>query len=274
MTFSCLFDVPECAFYHRVWRGLTCQRKDDNDIPNARPECPLYRLVAAKIEARIAAGTYPPGTALPPELALESEFNVSRITIRQALGLLKRRGLLYSRSGLGTLVRLPGPNPHAVRITGSLTDLIAYGAETAYSAVDRTLTLPPRAVADTLGLPRTTPVLLFRGVRSRPDAPQFAFEAVYIPEPLGRTFDNTNLGGRTLFSLLEEVNSLEIVEAQQVITAAPASKVVSEHLGVRPRSPVLRVTRSYKVADARTVEVAVSHYDPSKFQYTMTLYRE
>jgi len=241
-------------------------------MPN--PNAPLYRLVAANIEARIAAGTYPPGAALPPEPSLEKEFNVSRITIRQALGLLKRRGLLYSRSGVGTLVRPPGPNPHAVRITGSLMDLIAYGAETEYSAVDRALTLPPRAVAEALELPRTTPVLRFCGVRGRPEAPQFAFEEVYIPEPLGRTLDNATLSGRTLFSLLEEVNGLQIVEAQQVITAVPAPKPLSEHLGVRPRSPVLRVTRSYKVADGRTVEVAVSHYDPSKFQYTMTLYRE
>lgn len=235
---------------------------------------PLYRLIARRIEARIAAGQYAVGAALPPEPALEREFNVSRITVRQALGLLKRRGLLYSRSGVGTLVRSPGPSPHAVRMTGSLTDLINYGAETEYRAVDRALTVPPPAVAEVLGLARTTPVLRFRGVRSRPRAPRFGFEEVYIPEPLGRGIDNARLGGRTLFSLLEELNGLEIVEARQLITAVSAPAAVSAHLRIRPRSPVLRATRSYRVSDGRTVEVAVSHYDASKFEYAMTLYRD
>lgn len=238
------------------------------------PDGPLYRVVAQKIEARIAAGQYAAGAALPPEPALEREFHVSRITVRQALGLLKRRGLLFSRSGVGTLVRPVEPGPRAVRMTGSLTDLINYGADTEYRAVDRALTVPPPTVADILGVPRTAPVLRFRGVRSRPQVPRFGFEEVYIPEPLGRGLDNAKLGGRTLFSWLEEVNNLEIVEARQFITAVSAPAVVSTHLRIQPHSPVLRVTRSYQIADGRTVEVAVAHYDAAKFEYAMTLYRE
>ena len=58
---------------------------------------PLYRALAERIESRIAAGNYAVGSQLPTEPELEREFGVSRITIRQALGLLKRRGLLASR---------------------------------------------------------------------------------------------------------------------------------------------------------------------------------
>ncbi len=159
-------------------------------------------------------------------------------------------------------------------MTGSLGDLICYGAETEYSPVDRTLVAALEPVAALLGAPPRTPALRFRGVRSRPGAPRFGFEAVYIPEPLGRDLDNAKLDGRTLFSLLEEVNGLQIVEARQLITAVAAPAVVAAHLRLRPRSPVLRVTRSYRLGDGRTVEVAVSHYDPAKFEYAMALYRE
>lgn len=235
---------------------------------------PLYRLVARRIETRIAAGEYRVGAALPPEPVLEREFRVSRITIRQALGLLKRRGLLYSRSGLGTLVREDGGSPHPVRMTGSLGDLICYGAETAYGPLDRALVAAPAAVAALFAVPPRTPIFRFRGVRSRPGARPFGFEAVYIPEPLGESLDNAQLGGRTLFSLLEEKHGLQIAEARQVITAVAAPATVSAHLGLRPRSPILRVTRSYRLGDGRNVEVAVSHYDPTAFEYAMTLYRE
>lgn len=235
---------------------------------------PLYRVIARRIETRISTGEYGPGTSLPTELELEREFGVSRITIRQALGLLKRRGLLYSRSGVGTLVRPDGPHPHSMRITGSLTDLRNYGAETEYTPVDRMVIISPRSVAEALGLSRNAPVFRFRGVRSQPQAQAFGFEEIYLPEPLGRKLNNIELGGRTVFSLLEEMAGLEIVEARQVITAAVAPAVVSKYLKIRPGSPVLRVTRSYALRDGRIVEVAVSHYNVSKFQYAMTLYRE
>src|SRR5512142_1014301 len=68
-------------------------------------ERPLYRSLATRLERRIAEGRYPIGSQLPPEPALEQEFGVSRITIRQALSMLKRRGLVASRSGIGTVVR-------------------------------------------------------------------------------------------------------------------------------------------------------------------------
>ncbi len=69
--------------------------------------------------------------------------------------------------------------------------------------------------------------------------------------------------------------SRPIILAKAVIlTAVAAPAVVAAHLRLRPRSPVLRVTRSYRLGDGRTVEVAVSHYDPAKFEYAMALYRE
>lgn len=114
-----------------------------------------------------AAGQNAAGAALPPEPALEGECNVSRITVRQALGPLNRRGPLHPRSGLGTLVRPAGTSPHPGRTTGSLSDLINHGAETEYRAVGCTLIVPPQAVSETLGPPRTTPVLRFHGVRLR-----------------------------------------------------------------------------------------------------------
>jgi DNA-binding GntR family transcriptional regulator len=235
---------------------------------------PLYRRLARKIEERIVTGAYRRGATLPAESALEHEFGVSRVTVRQALGLLKHRGLLYSRSGLGTVVRSDGPDPSSMRMTGSLTDLINYGAETDYELLDRRLIADPPAITEPFGLAPRAPVVRFRGLRSRPGAARFALEEIWLPADLGRLLGDVRPGKRALFSLLEEAAHLRISEAYQTITAAPAPPLVSRHLGLRPRSPVLRVTRQYALADGRVVEIAISHYNPSEFQYSMTLYRE
>jgi GntR family transcriptional regulator len=236
---------------------------------------PLYRTAARKIKERISCGTYSAGRTLPAEPVLAREFGVSRITIRQALAVLKREGLLYSKSGVGTLVRDGGVHPERMRMTGSLEDLINYGAQTKYRSVDRELVTPPIEVAKGLGVSSTVKTFRFRGLRSRVgEKIAFGFEEVYIPEHLGQRLDNVALAGRTLFSMLEETNGLRVVDARQVITAVSSPGTLSRYLDIRERTPVLRVTRSYQVADGRTVEVAVSHYVPSRFEYIMTLYRE
>ncbi|MGH0341775.1 GntR family transcriptional regulator [Escherichia coli] len=46
---------------------------------------PLYRQIADRIREQIARGELKPGDALPTESALQTEFGVSRVTVRQAL---------------------------------------------------------------------------------------------------------------------------------------------------------------------------------------------
>ena len=44
---------------------------------------PLYRQIADRIREQIARGELKPGDALPTESALQTEFGVSRVTVRQ-----------------------------------------------------------------------------------------------------------------------------------------------------------------------------------------------
>lgn len=232
---------------------------------------PLYRSLATRLERRIAEGRYPIGSQLPPEPVLEQEFGVSRITIRQALSMLKRRGLVASRSGIGTVVRAGAADSKSMTVSGSIRDLIYYAAGTRYTPLGRKLVVPPPTVGAILDLPAKAKSFCFRGTRSRPQGGPFGFEEVYIPEPLGIGLDNADLGGRTLFSLLEEKNDLKIAEVEQIITAIPAPSGISRKLGVAMRAPVLKAIRIYRLADGRPVEVAITFYNVAKFEYVMKL---
>lgn len=53
----------------------------------------------------IQNGTYAPGTQLPPETTLAATMNVSRMTLRKALTLLREDGLLKAVPGVGHFVR-------------------------------------------------------------------------------------------------------------------------------------------------------------------------
>lgn len=70
-----------------------------------RAEQPKFIRLAETLRARIADGTYPPGTRIPSEPQLSREHGISRPTVVRALELLKRDGWLEARQGYGTVVR-------------------------------------------------------------------------------------------------------------------------------------------------------------------------
>jgi DNA-binding GntR family transcriptional regulator len=64
-----------------------------------------YRKVYSVLRERIEAGTYPPGSAMPPLGVLAGEFDVARDTVEHALHTLSGDGLVERWSGLGYYVR-------------------------------------------------------------------------------------------------------------------------------------------------------------------------
>ncbi|MDE7054803.1 MAG: GntR family transcriptional regulator [Oscillospiraceae bacterium] len=67
-----------------------------------------YQLIADELRAHIKAGKYATATGLPPEFAIAEEYQVSRQTVRQALAVLVREGLIETRQGSGShILRSP-----------------------------------------------------------------------------------------------------------------------------------------------------------------------
>ncbi|NVN92799.1 MAG: GntR family transcriptional regulator [Desulfuromonadales bacterium] len=74
---------------------------------NPHSPTPLYHQLAEQLTARIRAGAYPPGSRIPSEHQLSADFSIGRPTVRQAIDLLVRKGLLAKRRGAGTFVCEP-----------------------------------------------------------------------------------------------------------------------------------------------------------------------
>ena len=86
---------------------------------------PLAKQVEEILLEKIRSGLYPPNAKLPPEHELAAELNVSRATVRTALGALATLGLVIRRHGAGTFVtqlpRISNPLDQAI----DFQDLIA-----------------------------------------------------------------------------------------------------------------------------------------------------
>ena len=69
-----------------------------------RGKIPAYIQVAAALRRRVETGEWKPGEQISTLEQLEDEFGVARVTVRQAVELLEREGLVLRQQGRGTFV--------------------------------------------------------------------------------------------------------------------------------------------------------------------------
>lgn len=72
-----------------------------------------HRRIVERLRQDIVRGRYGPGCRLPTRVELETEFEVSTLTVQRALDHLAREGYVYAQAGRGTFVA-PYP-PHLAR---------------------------------------------------------------------------------------------------------------------------------------------------------------
>lgn len=82
------------------------------DIDDPRPP---YQQVAASLRAAILTRKVAPGDRLPSQAELSKRYGVARMTIQQALRILKDEGLVASRQGSGMFVRERTARPVGLR---------------------------------------------------------------------------------------------------------------------------------------------------------------
>ena len=65
---------------------------------------PMFRLIYENLKREITSGDYAPSAKLPSESELCRAYGVQRDTVRRALQLLVRDGLIFKRPGRGSYV--------------------------------------------------------------------------------------------------------------------------------------------------------------------------
>ena len=86
---------------------------------------PRYVQLAELVRQRVDKGHWPPGSMLPSIEQLMQEFDVARVTVRQAIALLADEGLLSPQRGRGTFVTGKPGARRQLRVETTLDDLVA-----------------------------------------------------------------------------------------------------------------------------------------------------
>ena len=230
------------------------------------------RQVYLVLRDRIVSGIFGRGTRLPNENELAASHEVSRVTIRRALGELERERLIERRRRTGTRVIFEhSAAPIVGDITGMLASLSDMGRRTTAKLLSFDYVPAEGPVADALGLSR--PDLVQRAVRVRSvDGAPFSFLTTHVPEWLGATFTRQDMSQHPLLELIERAG-VKVSRASQRIGAGLAVPEVAAALQVNVGSPLLELIRVVYDGKGRAVEHLHALYRPDRYSVAIELAR-
>ncbi|MEV4759686.1 GntR family transcriptional regulator [Micromonospora sp. NPDC049559] len=210
-----------------------------------------YRAIAADLAAKIRAGRYAPGEALPPQRELSASYGVTLMTLRQALRQLSDEGLIVQQAGRGTFVS----PPHLAYQLGSLRsladDLRKQGHEVRTLVLGRAVRRVPARIAARL---RTGPEeTALRLERVREFAGRAAIHQVsWVRQPAADRIRERDFTGTSLYAALADAG-VAVARAAETIRPGLLDAAVARHLGEPAGSPVFVSDRVTYALDGAAV---------------------
>ena len=214
--------------------------------------------------ADLRTGAFPPGTKLPNEQQLAERFEVSRATVREAVGSLVQAGYVVRRHGSGTYVTRSFPRHHALDSTVSYTAMIREaGMEPGELVIERLTREPDADEARRLHLSGTDRVVAIARVRTA-DGRRVIYSRDRIPERLLASVAGAPLDA-SLYDVLREAGAV-VQSARATLLPVVADVVVAGHLAVEPGSPLLQIDEVDLDASGRPVMLSLEWHVPDVFE--------
>ncbi|QVK17342.1 GntR family transcriptional regulator [Mycoplasmatota bacterium] len=226
---------------------------------------PIYQVIENDIKHQIKNGLLQQGDMIPSENELKEKYNVSRMTVRQALNDLVNEGYVYKHKGKGTFV-------NSVKIDKKIQGLISFTEE--MNQMNRKVTnkiisidlIPAdEEVSAKLFLNKDELVYLVERIRYGDDIPVL-FEQLYVPYRLFKVINEDIMDG-SFYQYIEEELHLKINYSIQTIEARLATNEIADYLGISKTAPVLHISLNSFLDNGRPFEYVKSYYRADQYRF-------
>lgn len=225
--------------------------------PLARePGTTMHGQIEDWLAELIGAQRLRPGDRIPPEQELAAWLGVSRMTLRQALDTLARRGLLTRTVGRGggTFVAERKLDQDLTTLAGFSEQLRRHGMVAGARVLSAVRRPAGPAAAAALGLAEGEPVFAIRRVRLGNQRP-IAIEHSMFPAAAFDGLLDCPLDG-SLYELLQDRYARQPRQARESLEPVVAGAQESAVLGVPEGAPLLLVERTAYDEAGQPVEFA------------------
>lgn len=193
----------------------------------ASERVPRYLQVAAALRRRIREGAWQVGDRIATVAALQAEFDVARVTVRQAIELLEQEGLLRSHQGKGTFVTAQPAADRWLKLSADWRGLI----DPIRDNVPKPLRATGAPAAPRIGPADGTPAPAYTHLRSvqRRGREPFALASVHIAQAVFRKAPQA-YRSRVALAVLLEREAASIGRARMSFSVGAADREAERHL--------------------------------------------
>lgn len=214
------------------------------------------------------------GHLLPSEIELARQFQVSRTTVRQAIGDLVASGYVVRQQGKGTFVAERSKSLTASRLYGFAEELRlrGYTTEVRVQSVSHGPCAPE--VAEHLRVGEQTPVIeIIRTAHVEDDC--IFREVSHLVAPFHVHLEELTKNEDTfenIYGYLEQ-SGVKIALGKQYIRAEMANPVDQDVFGLTSPAPVLVIVRITQDESGSPVEFSEVRYAGNRYEYEINLLR-
>jgi GntR family transcriptional regulator len=234
---------------------------------------PLHTQIQALLRERILSEQMKADQAVPSERELAEELKVSRMTVRQALTVLREEGLIYQKRGKGTFVSSLKMDIHTRNLDGFSDEMKRRGMTPKSRILQLGRENPASEILERLQLEPGSQVFCLKRLRLA-DGEPMSLETTYLPASPFPELDQFDFEKESLYQILEQKYDVKMYSAAEDLEAAVADRAISQQLEVKTNSPLLIVYRTVFAEGNLAIEYTKSIYRADRYRASFFLVKK
>ncbi|TCV96770.1 GntR family transcriptional regulator [Biostraticola tofi] len=231
----------------------------------------IYKNVVSSIRGLINHQDFRVGDCLPSEVRLADRFGVSRMTVRKALDVLIKDGLLERQQGRGTFI-IGKDLKHDNNQLNSFTEHMKMLGKTPHTEVTAfEVTRAPQAIARQLDIETQEKIYYIKRLRYA-NKQIIQIEESYLPVALLPDLTYRHLES-SKYDFIEKQANFTIEGCRQTFLPIVAGQVFAEQLHCDPRTLLLQLLAVSNTREGVIVDFSVITFNPNDYKISYYLKR-
>lgn len=232
----------------------------------ARKEA-LYKKIENDLLGKINRGLYEVDDFIPTEMELAKQYNVSRVTVRQATNNLVKEGYLIRNQGSGTVVARSCPKiGKATEIKSFKEEILELGKTPSTDILKFEIIKGDKTICEILKKDVNALVYYVIRLRKADDEPM-VLEISYISVDDFPDLTYNQLK-ESKYQYYEKEKKLIIDHSEQIITPILPDKKTAEYLQVSEDKPLIKVMNTTYLDTGKVLDYTEMILNSEKYQYT------
>lgn len=234
---------------------------------------PLYHQLARILMDQIHSGRYLPGDVMISETGMAKKYGIGRPTVRQAMDILVRKGLVLRKRGSGTYVARQDHQVDLFSLSGTSQAFLTKGIRTVMQPIEKTV---QKKITKDRANPFNGKTAYFFSRLILVKKDPVLLEEFYFHPDLFLGLDTLDFENQSISSVVADHYYLKPKTCRQRFKISFLSKASAQLLKLEKDSPILEVERTlnFPGADGAIFSRLFCRTDAFAFSQTMNLKNE